>query len=165
MRQLVSVVADGRVRYFIHDGDDVRQIAEITDPGTNVATVIEIGVSLGALYERRNGAGAQPAKRAKPAPAAKSSTPRTTSTPGKRPTTRWGASRDRVLADLRSHPDTSYVEIAERVAGSGEHRARGTVTATIGDLRKSGHRIESRRSEITDVMGRSRPGVRLTLIE
>lgn len=81
MRQLVSVVSDGRVRYFIHDGDDVRQIAEITDPGADVATVIEIGVSLAALHGRRNGDQPKakrrrpPGKKSAPAPTSPESVP------------------------------------------------------------------------------------------
>lgn len=157
MRQLVSVIADGSVRYFVHDGDRVRQIAEIVDPGADVTTVIEIGVSLAALYESRNGDKPKP----KPAPAAASPPARPA---GKRPMRRWGASQDAVLADLRAHPGSSVAEIATRVTGSDEHGARQTVNATLGVLRKQ-HEIISEPAMIIDLGGQPRTGVRLTLVE
>ena len=158
MRQLVAVVADGSVRYFIAEGDEVTQIAQITDPGANVATIIEIGVSLGALYTRRNGAKTAPTAKAAPAPAS----------PARRrgKTLRsWGAGQEAILADLRAHPDSTYAEISERVTGSSERGAQQSVTAAMGVLRAKGFKIESRPAPVTDVMGRDRPGVRLTLVE
>lgn len=78
MRQLVSVVSDGALRYFLHDGGEAIQVAQLVDPGVDVGAVIEIGVSLGSLYSKMPVDGlvggqvkpAKPAKEVAPAPAA-----------------------------------------------------------------------------------------------
>jgi hypothetical protein len=53
MRQLVSVVADGSLRYYLHEtGGPAVQVAQLVDPGVDVDSVIDIGVSLGSLYAK-----------------------------------------------------------------------------------------------------------------
>ena len=46
MRQLVSVVNDDGIGYFVSDGDGATQIAHVINPGLDVQDVIRLGVNL-----------------------------------------------------------------------------------------------------------------------
>lgn len=97
MRQLVAVAKDGQVHYFLHDGDVATQIAQITGE-IPLATIVEIGVSLGDLHPSPNGH--KPARKQAALPAA----PR--QTPGRKPGQRaYPYSLAQIIEYVDAHPE------------------------------------------------------------
>ena len=151
MRQLVSVVTDQTVSYFLQDEDPeapVLQVAQVLNMGLDVPEVLDLGANL-VQSLKLNGRGARaraqiaaPAPRAmkpatqpelepvKPEPPARNRGGRPKG-PAKRPMRRWGFTREAVLADLRAHPGTTYVEAALRISGSSEKAAVGAYSASL----------------------------------
>lgn len=184
MRQLVSVVSDTHVAYFVQDGDDVRQIAHVVNPGFAVPEVIELGVQLqgalrinGTTIKRSPSPTALPAAQSTqttqvPAPperaaeaSAQRAQTRTRQQQGQRGRVEWGLSQAKVLDDLRAHPGTTRTDIAERLTGSRASKAVGSVTTHVAALKIAGHDIVSTRTTGPDLNGRPTSIALLTLVE
>lgn len=145
MRQLVSVVTPESVSYFLaEEGTDtpVQQVAQVLNTGLAVADVIDLGSNLlGALrlngHKSRPRAVAPPTQPAlepaPPEPAPVKRTGRPKGIPGKRPMQRWGFTGERVLADLRAHPGTTYVDAVDRLTGGqgDQVKARQAYSASL----------------------------------
>ena len=169
MKQLVSVVTDDAVAYFVHDGDEALQIARLINPGLDVAAVLELGTSLAHVLRVD---GRRPLSR-RPVEAPAIAPPATPDVEAKRARraeaqrthTQWGISRNAVLDDLRHHPGATYSEIAHRLTKSRDPKAVQTVSATVHDLRRHGYRIVSEKVMGLDKNGRAQRRARLTLVE
>lgn len=128
MRQLVSVVDPDQIRYFVHEDDDVTQVAQILNPGLGVRDVIELGTMLGGLYERPravNGHGPDHRAVAAPAPAA---LPAQGYRPGE------GTQRAAILDYIAAHPGQVAAEITDGLNGP----SRQVIHAELANLRKAG---------------------------
>jgi hypothetical protein len=132
------VVSDGSLRYFLHDGGEVTQVAQLVDPGVDVAAVIEIGVSLGSLYEQLPVTGLANGKAVKAAEPAKA-----TALPGppKAPAERYfrqGITTEEVVAYIRKHPGVRTTMIAADLlpgkARPGATGARQTIDNRLRSL-------------------------------
>lgn len=144
MRQLVSVVTEQTVHYFLAEegSDEVQQVASVLNTGLQVPDVIDLGSNLlEALHLNGHSKGrkavAAPAPTpalppARPAPVkAAARKPGRPPGPQKRPMRRWGFGQDTVLADLRAHPGTTYREACLRIAGSEEAGALTAYSASL----------------------------------
>jgi hypothetical protein len=136
MRQLVSVVTDDSVRYFVQDGDNVQQIAQLLNPGLDVPAVIELGDVLTSAL-RLNGN--RSPKSGRELPAAPEPAVRVEAAPSKRTKrvetrTRWGVSGFDVLDDVRAHPGTTVAEIVGRIYPEDVPKARGVCSAHVTAL-------------------------------
>lgn len=128
MRQLVSVVTDEAVRYFVQDGDDVQQIAQTINPGFDVPAVIELGSTLSSALRLDS-----PPKRSKPerteiAPARSApavAQPRASGALPKRSTRKGyptaasiAERRARVVAHLLDNPNRTVRQISSALYGT-----------------------------------------------
>ncbi len=193
MRQLVSVVTEQTVSYFLaEDGSDqVHQVAQVMNTGLEVGDVIDLGANLLdalKLNGHRKVVGApatsaiqralrepEPAQpELIPAPAKPKSKPRkpTGQPPGRprgpspRPIQRWGFTRERVLEDLEAHPGTTYWEAVERITGGMEERARQAYSSSLQLAERTllGTGMHVRREQFTAEMdGTNRVFARLFL--
>lgn len=180
MRQLVSVVTETSVAYYLTEGDsdEVQQVAQVLNTGLAVPDVVELGANLlDALRlngHRKAGVAATaptpalpPAPpRQTPAPARKVGRPRG---PAKRPMRRWGFTKANVLADLRAHPGSTYAEAAERISGSPDAAAKGSYGATLSALERElihrGATVQRQSFTAKGADGTMKSFVRLTLLE
>jgi hypothetical protein len=126
MRQLVSVVSDGSLRYFLHDGGEAVQVAQLVDPGVDVPMVVEIGVSLGALYAKLpvNGKEVAPVKAAVSLPAAPAPKEGRKYQPRMRKTTQHSLTIDEIIAYVAEHPGVSHSALASALAPHLENHKR-----------------------------------------
>lgn len=161
MRQLVSVVTDQSVAYFLADetGEHLQQIAQVMNPGLQVPAVVSLGANLTdalGLNGRANGhrpskaipAPEAPTEEPPPRPRAphgltKSGKPRKRAAPTQ-PRRNWNLSMDDVLADLIEHPESTRAESALRLTGDSDHAAQQVVGNHLLRLYQAG---EVRRGE------------------
>ena len=156
MRQLVSVVTDEHVSYFVHDdGDDeAQQIAQVINPGFDVAEIVELGASLTTVLHLNGKRPKKAAALTEPAPAV-AVTPELTArgTPRRRkasPRRRdWGTTTPGVLADVRAHPDSTTFEIATRLLDDTTQAAQQAINNALHRLRDSGHVIYGERPGVS----------------
>lgn len=145
MRQLVSVVTEETVSYYLADdgGDDeVVKVAQVLNDGLGVPEVIDLGANLVAalrLNGHRRKSVTAPAAKPLPEPAKPAKPAQAKPAQAKRPRVSWGLTGDRVLADIRAHPGTTFAEIAQRLTGSDDRRAVQSVTAHIHALSRTHH--------------------------
>lgn len=133
MKQIVSVVNDRAILYFVTDehGDDVRQIAQIVNPGLEVNDIVSLGVNLSDVL-RLNGViptvASEPiAVPSAPVRRAGGTAPRS-----------WGLTMPMVLADVVDHPGSTSHEIAERLLDEVSHGSLQAVNNVLFRLRAKG---------------------------
>jgi hypothetical protein len=159
VRQLVSVVTDDAVRYFVQDGEHVQQIAQLLNPGLDVPAVIELGDVLTSAL-RLNGS--KSTKRGRELPAAPEPAVRVEAAPRRQMTRpggdtvpvdsggrhKWGVTALQIAADVRAHPGTTVREITERLYTETTPASVGACSAHVSLLTGRGAvRVEQRESE------------------
>ena len=107
----MTVVRDGAVLVFTHDGDDVEQVAQLVDPGLAVRDVVALGVTIGQLYERKPKRAPEPA-RTLPTASDASSAAQTTPKRTRAPHTPSGIVDAELFAYIDAHPGCTAHEIA-----------------------------------------------------
>lgn len=145
MRQLVSVVNEDHVLYFVHDGDEVEQVATVKNPGLDVRDVIGLGTTLAALYQPPTPAPVVRAvsnghARALPAPRQR---------PERKPRPYFATSN--LVAIVRGHPRSTARQITQMALPPNEPMVKGLVEhvqTKLGPLVTAGvlraERVESR---------------------
>lgn len=135
MRQLVTVVRDGHLLLFTHDGDDVQQVAQLVDPGLDVRDVVGLGVTLGALYEPKPTSSPKPA-RTLPAASGDEGGTTASSKPKRAQPIASGIDTAELLAWIGAHPLSTSAQIA---AGLGlTQHARKALDMRLWKLRTEG---------------------------
>lgn len=150
MRQLVSVVTDSTVSYYLaeEDSDEVTQVAQVYNPGLAVPEVIDLGANLlealrlNGHKSRPRAVKAAPTPALPPAPAPEPVKAAAKRVQSRQPRVSWGLDSQAVLQDLRLHPGTTYPEITHRLIRTDDARAIQSVTAHIHALRRRGHKIQ-----------------------
>lgn len=159
MRQLVSIVTDNSVAYYLDpgDGEGVSQVAQIINPGLGVNDVIDFGSVVTQVLSlngngRRRARGdrsvgpprqpeLEPETRAQPEPEPEPARTKK-GTPRKRAAAQtrrdWGLRMDDVLAYVMDHPGAITHEIAADLLGTTEHGALQTINNHLHRLRQAG---------------------------
>ena len=114
MKQLVSVVDEAAIRYYVHDGEDTKQIATIANPGLEIDAVLELGVGLGKLFELNGYAKPEPVAEVVP-PKVKAVAKKSAPAPVKRAYTRWTLTIEQIADYVKLHPGLLVVDVANQI--------------------------------------------------
>jgi hypothetical protein len=137
MRQLVSVVTDEHVRYFVTDeGEEIEQIAQLVNRGLDVEAVVQLGTSLSDVL-RLNG---HKRKAVKPAAVVPELPP--APAPRRRVRSYHDLTRGEVIDYITAHPGCRAREMADvllpGIGKLGRHTVSNRLIAILATAKNSG---------------------------